>query len=1253
MKSKSYKIDLEIYIVFIVVIGISVFNAIYSSFNISRNQDVTTKIMTVEIPSLQSLENMNLLVTKAKMYTTNWVYLQGNKEDKEKLKDLQAIEYPELKGNILALMSMWDDQENADSVQKIFLNFEKLMVHQRQIMASLVTFDDYEDPMKKFSAEEIIENEILPSSTNLITQLNQVIIKKKAQAEFEHNQMRASSRALMWSVLGIAILIVIVVLIAAFYMSNNIIVPTMKLKNYILMMGKGEIPEMDLEPRKNAVGQMTEAVRTLMNSLKRTARFAHNIGDGNFGVEFQPLGENDELGNALVQMRSSLHQANIDNKQRNWISTGIEKINGILRENNDDIGKLSDEMISMLVTYISAFHGAIYLLETNEFDNRTWISLHGSYALDERSKAKKRIEIGEGLVGQAVKQGSPIYLTNAPSAYATINSGLGESPASHVVIIPLKHHGIVYGAIELASFTHFEEFKQNFIENIGETIASTVASVKANTLTRRLLDETKKQAERLSAQEEELRQTNEELSNQSKLLQASEEELKQSNSELKQNASELEHQNEVLEQAQEALSLKAKELELNSKYKSEFLANMSHELRTPLNSVLILAKLLSENKVNNLNEKQVEYARVIHKSGTDLLVLINDILDLSKIEAGKVELIFEDTELKMVKEDIRSLFSELAKEKKIEFEIEQHSNLPERFVTDRVRIEQIIKNMLSNAFKFTPQGGKVTLRIKQPDRSIHFTNPNLLNSKHVIEFSVTDTGIGIPLEKQQLIFEAFQQADGSTNRKFGGTGLGLSISKMLVAMLGGEMQLISEHGKGSTFSMYLPLDVKHLTLPAPNQNEIVIASNVVANTMESRNAEMKRKSIAEEMPVIADDRDSLDGSEPILLIVEDDVHFARILMDMAHEKNYKAVVATHGDVGLRFAEEINPTAIIMDMQLPGMDGWSVLKRIRENEKIKHIPIHIMSAMDRQKLGMEMGATAYLRKPLDKKDLDKAFLDIDKEIAKEIRKVLIIEDTTIQQDIVRNLLLSKNKQTKIVTASTTSAADAELAQEKFDCIILDLDLGNGQDEGIALLEKIKSTPEHASTPVIIFTGTEVNEEQERILKRWSEAIVLKNGQSMDRLIEETEHFLHAVKDQKVEQTGFKIPAIMNDLLQGRNVLLVDDDMRNIYALSSVLEGQNLIVLTAINGRDALLKLEQHPEIEIVLMDIMMPEMDGYQAMQEIRKTRKIQNLPIIALTAKAMMGDREKCIQCGATDYISKPVNTDQLLSLMRVWLYKG
>ncbi|HRH64859.1 MAG TPA: response regulator [Bacteroidia bacterium] len=1252
MKSKNYKIDLEIYIVFIAVIGISVFNAIYSSFNISRNQDVTTKIMTVEIPSLQSLENMNLLVTRAKMYTTNWVYLQGNKEDKEKLKELQSLEYPELKGNILALMSMWSDQGNADSMQQVFLRFEKMMVFQKQIMATLVDFDDYEDPMKKFAAEEIIENEILPGSTNLITELNQVILKKKAQADFEHNQMRASSRALMWSVLGIAILIVMVVLMAAFYMSNNIIVPTMKLKNYILMMGKGEIPEMELEPRKNAVGQMTEAVRTLMQSLRRTARFAHNIGDGNFSVEFQPLGENDELGNALVQMRSSLHQADIDNKQRNWISSGIEQINGVLRENNDDISRLSDEIISTLVSYISAFHGAIYLLETNEFDNRSWVALYGSYALDERAKAKKRIEIGEGLVGQAVKQGTPIYLMNAPSAYATINSGLGESPASHVVIIPLKHHGTVYGAIELASFAPFEHHKQDFIENIGETIASTVASVKANTLTRKLLDETKKQAERLSAQEEELRQTNEELYNQSKLLQASEEELKQSNLELKQNTRELEHQNEILEQAREALSLKAKELELNSKYKSEFLANMSHELRTPLNSVLILAKLLSENKASNLNEKQVEYARVIHKSGTDLLVLINDILDLSKIEAGKVELIFEETELKIVKNDIQSLFSELANEKKIEFEIEQHSNLPDRFITDRIRLEQIIKNMLSNAFKFTPQGGKISLRIKQPDRNVKFTNPLLLNSNHVIEFSVSDTGIGIPLDKQQLIFEAFQQADGSTNRKFGGTGLGLSISKMLVAMLGGEMQLVSEQGKGSTFSMYLPLDANQIHIPASSQ---IPSENRDGNGREIVSGPVGEKvyAVTNEAYLIPDDRDSLDGTRPVLLIVEDDVQFARILLDMAHEKSYQAVVATHGDVGLRFAEEINPTAIIMDMQLPGMDGWSILKRIRENEKIKHIPIHIMSAMDRQKLGLEMGATEYLRKPLDKKDLDQAFQNIDKEIEKEIRKVLIVEDTTIQQEIIQNLLLSKHKKTKIFTADTATKASEILETERFDCIIMDLDLGNGQEEGISLLEKIKSTPSHASTPVIVFTGTDVNEEQEHYLKKLSQAIVLKSGPSIERLIEETGRFLISIKENSEEQTGFKIPVQMENLLHGRHVLLVDDDMRNIYALSSVLENNNMNVITATNGRDALSKLGQHPEIEIILMDIMMPEMDGYQAMQEIRKDKKVHSLPIIALTAKAMVGDREKCIQCGASDYISKPVNTEQLLSLMRVWLYKG
>lgn len=1246
MKTQSsYKIDLEIYIVFIVVIGISVFNAIYSSLNISKNQNVTTNIMTVDIPSLQALENMNLLVTKSKMYTTNWVYLQGNKEDKEKLKLLQTVEYPELKGCLVALMSMWEDKRSADSMHLVFTNFEQLMVYQKQIMNTLVSFDDYEDPMKKFSSEEIIENKILPGSASIITDLNHIILAKKEQADFVHNKMRASSRALMWSVLGIAILIVIVVLMAAFYMSNNIIVPTMKLKNYILMMGKGEIPQMDMLARKNAIGQMVEAVQALTFSLRRTAHFAHNIGDGNFNVEFQPMSDRDELGNALVQMGASLRQADEDNKRRNWTTTGIDKINGVLRENNDDIEKLTDEIICTLVSYLNAFHGGIYLLESNEFENTSWIELHGSYALDERAKARRRIELGEGLIGQSVKNGTPIILSNAPSSYASINSGLGESPATQLIIIPLKYHGVVYGAVELASFTPFSNFETEFVMSIGETIASTVASVKANTLTKRLLEETKKQAERLFSQEEELRQTNEELSNQSKLLQASEEELKQSNIELKENARVLEHQNEVLEQAREALSLKAKELEMNSKFKSEFLANMSHELRTPLNSVLILAKLLTENKNNNLTEKQIEYARVIHKSGSDLLVLINDILDLSKIEAGKVEMVLENTGIGLVKDDIRALFSELAIDKKIQFDVECHSDVPEVIFTDRIRLEQVIKNMLSNAFKFTPQGGTVTFRIRQPERGVKFTNPNLLSSKQVLEFSVTDTGIGIPAEKQQLIFEAFQQADGSTNRKFGGTGLGLSISKMLVGMLGGEMKLVSEQGKGSTFYVYIPVEHKS------NQKEESTGISV-PSTVESPVKEMNHPLFSEENKV-ADDRETIRPNDRVLLIVEDDIQFAKILLDMAHEKNYKAVVATQGDTGLRYAEELMPDAIIMDMQLPVMDGWSVLKQIKQNSKLASIPVHIMSAMDRHKLGLEMGAMAYLRKPLDKKDLDDAFGQIDKAVDNEIRKVLIVEDTSIHQDIVSNLLLSKNSHTKISSASNSAEAKHILGEEKFDCIILDLDLGKGQEEGMQLLEDIKAWPEHSGTPVIVFTGTEVNEEQEIKLKQFSEAIVLKNGQSLDRLVEETEMFLHRVNPLPPHEASPILPRMMENLLENRNVLLVDDDMRNIYALSNVLEAHGMRIITAINGKDALDKLTQHPELEIVLMDIMMPEMDGYQAMQEIRGRKQNSQIPIIALTAKAMVGDREKCIQCGASDYISKPVNTEQLLSLMRVWLYKG
>ncbi|MFN8164648.1 MAG: response regulator [Bacteroidia bacterium] len=1232
MKNKPYKVDLEIYIVFILVIGISVFNAIYSSINISKNQEYTAKIMTVDIPSLQTLENMNLLVTKSKMYTTNWVYLQTNREEKQKLKILHDIEYPQLKASMNSLMMEWKDKDNVDSMKEVFAQFDKLIVVQKQIMNTLVSFDDYEDPVKRFASEEMVENQVLPQSANIISELNNVILKKKTRADALHAEMSSSSRFLMWSLLGIAILIVVVILVAVFYMSNHIIVPTMKLRNYIIQMGKGEIPEINLKPGKNAIGQMTEAVKSLGTNLKVTAKFAHNIGEGNLTGEFQPLSENDELGNALIQMRQSLQAADEENRQRHWVSSRTEKINEVLRENTDDINKLSDAIISTMVRFLGACHGALYLKEDAESEGK--IKLYGSFALENRVKIRQSIEVGEGLIGQVIKDGEMVYLENLPASFSLVSSGTGSMPAMHLVIIPLKHHGKIYGAVEVGGFTAFQTYEIGFIRSIGETIGSAFSSVIANTITKRLLEETRKQADRLSLQEEQLRQTNEELSHQSKLLQASEEELKQSNLEMKNKARELQHKNDILEQAREALSIKAKELELNNRYKSEFLANMSHELRTPLNSILILAKLLAENKDKNLSDKQSEYARVIHKSGSDLLTLINDILDLSKIEAGKIELIPEETNLISVKKDILSLFGELANEKEIDFSVETHAGLPDNFVTDRVRLEQIIKNLLSNAFKFTPSNGKITLKIKRPDRATLYGSQSLQKAKNIIEFSVTDTGIGIPAEKQALIFEAFQQADGSTSRRYGGTGLGLSISKMLVSMLGGEMQLVSEQGKGSTFYVYLPEEYQSPS----SQGEIDNTGLVLA---ESRS----------EFIMPDDDRREIKNGDKFVLIVEEDLSFAHVLLDMAHERKYKAILATQAEEGYTLAEKMTPSAIIMDMEQNVVMKEDVLTKIRSHVALSKVPLHLMTTAERRKGGLDVGATAYLRKPLDKRDLDDAFSTIDKNLQKELKHLLVIEDAKLHQEIIRNLMVTNYKNIDVTIAANADEARKNLSEHNYDCIILDLDLGNGPEEGSNFLQEIKSQKSIQHIPVIVFTGTDIDELTGETLKGLSEAIIAKDGESLDRLMKETESFLNSIEEDE-EEIIPEMPESITKMLEGKKVLLADDDMRNIYALTSVLESNKMTVIPATNGREALQKLNKYPEIDIVLMDIMMPEMDGYTAMQEIRAIEMFRTIPIIALTAKAMIGDREKCLQCGASDYISKPVNIETLFSMMRVWLYK-
>ena len=1236
MKKNSYKVDFEIYIVFIIVIGISVFNAIYSSTNISKNQEATSKIMMIDVPTLQNLENMNLLLTKSKMYCTNWVYLESNKEDKEMLKTLQTIEYPVLKGNIKVLMKSWKSEADIDTMNKIFSEFEQLMIYQKDLMRTLVRFEDYQNPVKIFVGEGIIEHRILPYSTKIIGQLSRLIISKQTAADELHTNMLRSSQKLMWSVLGLAILIVFVVLIAAFYMSNHIILPTMRLKNHIVQMAKGEIPTVSVNNRKNAVGQMTQAVGRLAESMKLTTRFALEIGKGNLLTDYDLLSEKDELGNALIQMRNSLRSADEENRQRNWVSSRTEKINEVLRENTADIGALSNAIIGTMVKYLNAYHGGLYLVEESMNGNESNIILHGSYSLEQGLKVKPHLKMGEGLVGQAIQDGEVIYLKNAPAQYARINSHIGELAESHVLIIPLKHHDKVYGAVEIAGFNVFELFEIGFIKSIGETIGSSINSVIANTVTKRLLEETQLQAERMRAQEEELIRTNEELSNQSSLLLNSQEELKKGNIEMKKKARELENKNEILEQAREALMIKAKELELNNRYKSEFLANMSHELRTPLNSVLILAKLLWENKDNNLTIKQTEYAKVIHKSGNDLLHLISDILDLSKLEAGKIELLPERTDISVVKEDIHSLFREVANEKQIDFIVESHADVPKFIVTDSVRLEQIIKNLLSNAFKFTPINGKVTFKIKRPGKNILFSNQSLADRNEIIEFSVSDSGIGIPSEKQALIFEAFQQADGSTNRKYGGTGLGLSISKMLVSMLGGEMQLVSEQGIGSTFYCYLPVSFNdsHEILNVSHETTL----NVVSVLDKGVN-------------LYTDDRNNISPTDKYLLIAESDLTFGKILVDLAHEKHFKAILTNNETDAISFSEKILPAAIIIDDKILVKNLYVVVDKLKEKNNSKSIPIHILSDFNRVPTVSEIGATACLRKPLDKKDLDDAFQLIDKSMAQKIQRVLVVEDMTLHQEIIKNLLASHYSKIVVEIAGNAEDAKVKIKENNFDCIVLDLDLGNGSEEGCALLKQIKTTDTTKQIPVIIFTGTDMEELTGDLLLELSEAIVPKGSGALDLLIKETSLFLNMI-EEPVEKTGAIMPKYMNAMLEGKTVLLADDDMRNIYALTSVLESNKMIVIPASTGRDALLKLNKFQNVDLILMDIMMPEMDGYEAIQNIREIERHKTLPIIALTAKAMTGDKEKCIQVGASDYISKPINIEELFSKMRIWLYK-
>lgn len=948
----------------------------------------------------------------------------------------------------------------------------------------------------------------------------------------------------------------------------------------------------------------------------------------------------------------ALKKSEQESADKNWLLAGNYELNEKIR-GEKEAEELAQVIINSLCTYLNATIGLIYLFENGQ------LNPSGSYAFDYRKQNKNVIKPGEGLVGQAALEKKTIVFTEVPDDYIKINSGLGNTIPKNIIMLPFLQDEALKGVIEIGTTREFSELDIQFLNMIRENIAIVINAAQSRTKLKELLEETQRQAEELETQQEELKQANEELLEKTDLLEKSEwelkaqqEELQQTNEELEKKANLLEEQKEKLENTKIEIENKARELEETNKYKSEFLANMSHELRTPLNSILILSQLLSENKNNLLGDKETEYSKSIYSSGTDLLNLINEILDLSKVESGKTELDITEVALSEINTDLISMFSELANSKSIDFEIRYNESGLKSLTTDKQRLEQILRNLLSNAFKFTETQGKVTLSIDKLKSGIQFKNKKLGTTADIISFTVSDNGIGILPEKQAVIFEAFQQADGSTKRKYGGTGLGLSISREIAGALGGEIHLESAEGKGSTFTLYLPVkpDSSVMSFPERNYNSPEEFRSVLKT---NKNENVSKQRPSENLPVeeaeVSDDRYNIHENDKVIIIIEDDPEFSKVLLEFVRLRNYKGIVAAQGNTGLSLVRYYRPDAIILDMKLPVMDGVEVLKHLKNAPDLRHIPVQIISGYDKRKEGMELGAFNFIQKPISKDEMNHSFDKIEDFISKKLKKLLIVEDNETQNKAIRELV--GNGDVKSFSAYSGKESFEMLNKDNFDCVIVDLGLPDMS--GFDLLEKIKANDKLKKIPIIVYTGRDLSKEENARLLKLSNTVVLKTANSHERLLDETMLFLHRVESHlpKEKQNIIRKLHKTDEVLKNKTILVVDDDIRNIYSLTNALEEEGMNCLTAENGKDAIKLLKENPSVEIVLMDIMMPEMDGYEATKEIRSFSKFETLPVIALTAKAMKGDREKCLKAGMSDYISKPVNIDQLLSLMRVWLY--
>jgi CheY-like chemotaxis protein len=1000
----------------------------------------------------------------------------------------------------------------------------------------------------------------------------------------------------------------------------------------LILVGGMAIAAFVMRSVRYSLRQASDAVQGLTTGSAGKIRIAQAIGDGDLGLDLvatpalsintQALPDDESgallkaalrfsevqtaLDEAMRKMLLSLRASRATGQASDWLKTGLNDLNARMRGEQGP-AELADKALTYLAEYLGAGVGALYLHDERAGE----LYRVAAYAISRDSARGQRFRLGETLIGQAAAERRKITLSDVPAQHLPIASALGESTPVQLLAFPLLHGERLVGAIELGSFRPFTPVEHEFMERAAEDIAIGLGANLSRQRLAELLEETQQQAEELRVQQEELQQSNEELEERAQLLEEQRESIRAKNREI--------------EAVAETLRQKAEELEQTSTYKSEFLANMSHELRTPLNSLMILSSLLAQNKDGNLTAKQVGFAATMNSAGKDLLNLINDILDLSKVEAGQMRFHAVDLPVAALCDGLRAQFTPIVEQKKLGLRIEVAPDVPPVFQGDEQRIQQVLKNLLSNALKFT-EHGEVALHVAlASDRDNPLSGP-------AIAFTVRDTGIGIAAAKQGVIFHAFQQADGSVSRKYGGTGLGLSISLQLARGMGGDIRMSSTEGSGSEFTLYLPL----------LQGGAAAESSADAVPPAPTFASVPASPLPEE--------DAPPSGEKSILVIEDDAGFSRILQDMVREHGFAPLTAADGESGIALAERHAPSAILLDVMLPKLDGWAVMRRLKDNPRTRHIPVHFITCLEERQKAMSMGAIGFVTKPVGAEKLHEVFQSIEGSLTRSMKRLLIVEDNA---DEARSMVaLLEESDVEIVVAGSGAAAIAQITAHSFDCMVLDLGLADMS--GFELLERLQGMDDARRTPVIIHSGKDLKHEDERKLRRFAESIIIKGAKSPERLLNEVTLFLHLVESKlhPSKQRMIRTALDKEAGLEGRKVLLVDDDMRNVFSLTSVLAEKNMEIIEAENGREALARLAEHPDIGIVLMDIMMPEMDGYTAMREIRKNPRHVALPIIAMTAKALKGDQEKCIAAGASDYIAKPIEVDKLLSLIRVWLFQ-